>query len=219
MDNARLFALYGSPDNALAALDELTKAGPTDADSVTLLSPHAAGRHGGAIAADIPPGRPASANVNVSGIGPLVVIGPLAAPLRERDIVAVLHDGSVELRDAQTAAEGLRRGASLLVIDAPRSSHEGILEIVDRHHPIRLDSLGEVYLEPGWSRADRIAGDEGVLEVSDDRLNVKRPGEDASAFRPMAPGEEELGLARSGGQNPDAGKGEVSGSQGAGPDR
>ena len=219
MDKARLFALYGSPDNALAALDDLTKAGPIDADSVTLLSPHAAGRHGGAIAADIPPGRTASSNVNVSGIGPLVVIGPLVAPLRERDIVAVLHDGSVELRDAQTAAEGLRRGASLLVIDAPRSSHDGILEIVDRHRPIRLDSLGEVYLEPGWSRADRVAGDEGVLEVADDRLNVKRPGEDPSAFRPLAPGEEELGLARSGGHNPDAGKGEVPGSQGAGPDR
>jgi hypothetical protein len=219
MDKARLFALYGSPDNALAALDDLTKAGPTDADSVTLLSPHAAGRHGGAIAADIPPGRPASSNVNVSGIGPLVVIGPLAPALRERDIVAVLHDGSVELRDAQTAAEGLRRGASLLVIDAPRSSHDGILEIVDRHHPIRLDSLGEVYLEPGWSRADRIAGDEGVLEVADDLLNVKRPGEDPSAFRPLAPGKEELGFARSGGENPEAGKGEILGGQGAGPDR
>ena len=94
-----------------------------------------------------------------------------------------------------------------------------VQEIVDRHRPIRLDSLGEVYLEPGWSRADRVAGDEGVLEVADDRLNVKRPGEDPSAFRPLAPGEEELGLARSGGQNPDAGKGEVPGSQGAGPDR
>jgi hypothetical protein len=219
MDKARLFALYGSPDNALTALDDLTKAGPADGDFVTLLSPHAAGRHGGAIAADIPPGRPGSSNVNVSGIGPLVVIGPLAAPLRERDIVAVLHDGHVELRDAQTAAEGLRRGASLLVIDAPRSSHEGILAIVDRHHPIGLDSLGEVYLEPGWSRADRIAGDEGVLEVADDRLNVKRPGEDSSAFRPLAPGDEELGLARSGGENPETGKGEILGSQGAGPDR
>lgn len=218
MDHSRLFALYGSPDNALAALDDLTEAG-NGRDTFTVLSPHAAGRHGSATSADIPPDRHASTTVNVTGIGPLVVIGPLADQLRDRDIVGVLHDGSVELRDAQTAAEGLRRGATLLVADAPRSSHNGILEIVDRHHPIRLDSLGPTYLEPGWSRADRVAGDDGVLEVAGDLLNVKRPGEDSSAFRPLAPGEEELGLSRSGAENPEAGKGEILGGQGAGPDR
>ena len=95
----------------------------------------------------------------------------------------------------------------------------GILAIIDRHHPIRLDSLGEVYLEPGWSRADRIAGDEGVLEVADDLLNVKRPGEDSSAFRPLAPGMRNWALSKSGAENPEAGKGEVPGGQGAGPDR
>lgn len=218
MDHSRLFALYGSPDNALAALDDLTNAG-TGRNAVTLLSPHAAGRHGSATSADIPADRHASSNVNVTGIGPLVVIGPLGAQLHDRDIVAVLRDGSVELRDAQTAAEGLRRGATLLVVDAPRSSHDEILEIVDRHHPIRLESLGPTYLEPGWSRVDRIAGDDGVLEVADDLLNVKRPGEDGTAFRPLAPGKEELGLSKSGAENPEAGKGEILGGQGAGPDR
>ena len=93
------------------------------------------------------------------------------------------------------------------------------MPIIDRHHPITLDSLGETYLEPGWSRADRIAGDEGVLEVAGDLLNAKRPGEDSSAFRPLAPGNEELGVSKSGAETPDAGKGEVTGGQGAGPDR
>jgi hypothetical protein len=218
MENSRLFALYGNPDSALAALDDLAKAG-TGAESVSVLSPHAAGRHGSATAADIPAGRPADGNVNVAGIGPLVVVGPLASPLRDRDITAVLHEGGVGLRDAQSAAEGLRRGATLLVVDAPRSSHDEILRIVDRHHPIGPESLGPTYLEPGWSRVDRVAGDDGVLEVADDLLNVKRPGEDSAAFRPLAPGEDELGLAKSGAENPEAGKGEIPGGQGAGPDR
>jgi hypothetical protein len=139
--------------------------------------------------------------------------------LRDRDIIDVLHDKGVVVRDAQRAAEGLRLGASLLVVDAPRSSHDQVLPIIDRHHPITLDSLGETYLEPGWSRADRIAGDAGVLEVADDLLNAKRPGEDSSAFRPLAPGNEELGVSKSGAENPNAGKGEVTGGQGAGPDR
>jgi len=224
MEEARLFALYGSFENALAALEEL-KAGGFDADSVNLLSPHAATRHGSATAADIPTDRPdlhdvpAHRNVNVSGIGPLVVIGPLADPLGERDIVSVLQDQGVTLQIAQQAAEGVRRGGSLVVVDAPRSSHERALEIIDRHHPVGRDSLGDTYLEPGWSRADRVAGDRGVLEVANDLLNVKRPGEASSAFRPLAPGQEELGVSKSGGENPEAGSGEVLGGQGAGPDR
>ena len=218
MEEARLFALYASPEHALAALNDLKGAGFGE-ESVNLFSPHAAERHGSATVADIQPGRSPSREVNVSGIGPLVVIGPLADPLRDRDIIDVLHDKGVVVRDAQAAAEGLRRGASLLVVDAPRSSHDQVLPIIDRHHPITLDSLGETYLEPGWRRADRIAGDAGVLEVAGDLLNAKRPGEDSSAFRPLAPGNEELGVSRSGAENPDAGKGEVTGGQGAGPDR
>jgi hypothetical protein len=139
--------------------------------------------------------------------------------LRERDIVDVLRDRGVDVRDAQGAAEAVRRGASLLVVDAPHSSHDRVQAVMDRHHPIGLDSFSEVYLEPGWSRADRVAGDAGVLEVASDLLNVKRPGEDPSAFRPLAPGEDELGIAKSGGENPEAGKGEIRGAQGAGPDR
>jgi hypothetical protein len=218
MEEARLFALYASPEHALAALNDLKGAGFGE-ESVNLLSPHAAERHGSATVADIQPGRSPSREVNVSGIGPLAVTGPLADPLRDRDIIDVLHDKGVVVRDAQRAAEGLRRGASLLVVDAPRSSHDRVLPIIDRHHPITLDSLGETYLEPGWSRADRIAGDAGVLEVAGDLLNAKRPGEDSSAFRPLAPGNEELGVSKSGAENPDAGKGEVTGGQGAGPDR
>jgi hypothetical protein len=218
MEEARLFALYASHENALAASDDLKTAG-FGGDAVSLLSPHAAGRHGSATVADTAPGRATSGEVNVSGIGPLVVLGPLADPLRDRNIIDVLHDKGVVVRDAQTAAEGLRRGASLLVVDAPKSSYDRILPIIDRHHPVTVDSLGETYLEPGWSRADRIAGDDGVLEVADDLLNAKRPGEDSSAFRPLAPGNEELGLSKSGAETPEAGKGEVTGDQGAGPDR
>ena len=44
--------------------------------------------------------------------------------------------------------------------------------------PSHWTAWAKLYLEPGWSRADRIAGDEGVLEVADDLLNVKRPGEE-----------------------------------------
>jgi hypothetical protein len=224
MEKARLFVLYGSFDNAMAALRDLNAAefGP---DDVTLLSPHAAGRHGSATAADIPPDGtsgqnvPSSQIVNVPGIGPVVAIGPLADPLRDRDIVDVLEDRGATVQAAQHAAEGLRRGVSVLVIDAPRSSYERAQAIIDRHHPIELDSLGESYLEPGWSRADQIAGDRGVVEVADDRLNVKRPGEDSSAFRSMAPGREELGVSKSGAETPEAGKGEILGGQGAGPDR
>jgi hypothetical protein len=228
MEKARLFVLYGSFDNAMAALKDLSTAeiGP---DAVTLLSPHAAERHGSATAAataaatgiDSPSGQdvPSGKIVNVPGIGAVVAIGPLADPLRDHNIIDVLEDRGATVQASQHAAEGLRRGVSVLVIDAPRSSHERVHAIIDRHHPIDLDSLGESYLEPGWSRTDHVAGDRGVVEVADDRLNVKRPGEDSSAFRPLAPGREELGLSKSGAETSEAGKGEIPGGQGAGPGR
>lgn len=228
MEKARLFVLYGSFDNAMAALKDLSTAeiGP---DAVTLLGPHAAERHGSATVAattaatgiDSPSSQdvPSGQIVNVPGIGAVVAIGPLADPLRDHNIIDVLEDRGATVQASQHAAEGLRRGVSVLVIDAPRSSHERVQAIIDRHHPIDLDSLGESYLEPGWSRADHVAGDRGVVEVADDQLNVKSPGEDSSAFRPLAPGREELGLSKSGAETPEAGKGEIPGGQGAGPDR
>jgi len=97
MEKARLFVLYGSFDNAMAALKDLSTAeiGP---DAVTLLSPHAAERHGSATVAatatgiDSPSGQdvPSGKIVNVPGIGAVVAIGPLADPLRDRNIIDVL---------------------------------------------------------------------------------------------------------------------------------
>src|SRR5688500_9665605 len=67
MEKARLFVLYGSFDTAMAALRDLNAA-EIGADAVTLLSPHAAGRHGSATVAattatDIPPDRTSGQNV------------------------------------------------------------------------------------------------------------------------------------------------------------
>ena len=96
MEKARLFALYASPEHALAALDDLKAAGfgagrRQSAQSPCRRTPWQRHRRRYRRRA-----APASREVNVSGIGPLVVIGPLADPLRDRDIVDVLQDKGVE---------------------------------------------------------------------------------------------------------------------------
>ena len=182
MEKARLFALYGSLDNAMAALEDLNAA-EIGAHAVTLLSPHATRRHGSATAADIPP-RPLPARLLMS---PASGRWWRSARWPTRCVIAISSTCFRTGRhgaECPEAAEGLRRGVSVLVVDAPRSSHERAQAIIDRHHPIGLDSLGESYLEPGWSRADQIAGDRGVLEVANDLLNVKRPGEDSQPSGP-----------------------------------
>ena len=89
-------------------------------------------------------------------------------------------------------------------------------------------ALGRAVVEAaqasGWTvavidHASGHAAPEGVLEIADDRLNVKKPGEDASEFRSLAPGPEELRVEKSGGRSSEAGSGELHGSQPAGPDR
>jgi len=218
METERLIAFYTSFDTALRVMEELDAEG-FDADAVSVLGPHTASRRGTATKADIPPDRPGRHDLNDSEIGPLVVIGPLAEELRGRTVIPVLTERGVPIDVSQRAAEGLRRGGALVVVDAPRAEHGRALAVIDRHDPGGLERLGETYFEPGWSRADNVAGDQGVIEVADDRLNVKRPGEDEAAFRPLAPGREELGAARSGAEGPEPGAGELHGGQGAGPER
>lgn len=218
MEEAHLVALYTRFDTALRVMDELGAEGFGDG-AVNVLSPHAAGRHGTATAGDLPTDRPGKHDVNVSGLGPLVVIGPLAERIRGRELIQVLHDRGITLEVAQRAVEGLRRGGSIVVVETAASGHDRALAVIDRHRPGGLESLGTAYLEPGWSRADEVAGAEGVLEIADDRLNVKKPGEDASEFRSLAPGPEELRVEKSGGRSSEAGSGELHGSQPAGPDR
>jgi hypothetical protein len=218
MKMACLIAFYTSFDTALRVMEDLAAEG-FGADAVNVLGPHTAGRKGTATKSDIPPDRPGRHDVNLTDIGPTVVIGPMAEQLRNRDVIQVLRDRGVPAGISQRAAEGLRRGGALVVVDVPQSDHDRALAVIDRHNPGGLESLGEAVLEPGWSRTDRVAGDQGVVEVADDLLNVKKPGEDAAAFRPLAPGREELGLAQSGAEGPEPGSGELHGGQGAGPDR
>ncbi|WP_158043345.1 hypothetical protein [Skermanella pratensis] len=218
MEEAHLVALYTRFETALRVMDELGAEG-FGAEAVNVLSPHAAGRHGTATAADVSPDRPGRHDVNDSDIGPLVVIGPLAEQIRGRELIQVLRDRGITVEVAQRAAEALRRGGSIVVVDTAAADHDRALAVIDRHQPGGLETLGTTYFEPGWSRADEVAGAEGVLEIADDRLNVKKPGEDASEFRSLAPGPEELRVEKSGGRSSEAGSGELHGSQPAGPDR
>src|SRR5690349_15988784 len=147
----------------------------------------------------------------------VTVLGPHTAG---GDPIQALTDRGVPAPVAQRSAEGLRRGGTLVVAVVPQVGRDRALAVIDRHNPSGLESLGEIYLEPGWSRADQIAGDQGVIEVADDLLNVKRPGENAAAFRPLAPGAEELSVPESSIESPEPGSGEPQGGRrGAGPER
>ncbi|EWY37302.1 hypothetical protein N825_20625 [Skermanella stibiiresistens SB22] len=122
----------------------------------------------------------------------------------ERDIGDLPRETGISPATAQRAADGLRRGGSVVLVHATVAEGGRVRAILERYEPGGIDRLAETYLEPGWSRADEVAGPDGVLEIADDLLNVKKPGEDPSKFRPLAPSPDEPILER-----PDTGKAET----------
>jgi hypothetical protein len=129
---------------------------------------------------------------SVSVIGVNDATGPVERELADHPIEHVLRKRDVPAPEVERAVEGLRRGGALVIADMPAADHDRALAVIDRHRPGGADRAQENYPEPGWSRHDEVTGPRGALEVADDRLHVKRPGESQDAFRTLAPTPEEM---------------------------
>jgi uncharacterized protein (TIGR02271 family) len=98
----------------------------------------------------------------IPGIGPVLAAGPLAALIAGAGVGATaggLISGLTRLGldddDADTYAEGLRRGGTLVSVNAPDERADRAVASLKRHGAIEIDKRAAEWRNDGWSGFDR----------------------------------------------------------------
>ena len=97
----------------------------------------------------------------IPGIGPVLAAGPLAAVIAGAGIGAAaggLISGLTRLgvpeEDANYYAEGVRRGGTLVSVDAADGRAESAVAIMKRHGAVEIDKRAAQWRNEGWSGFD-----------------------------------------------------------------
>ncbi|HEX8422485.1 MAG TPA: YsnF/AvaK domain-containing protein [Pyrinomonadaceae bacterium] len=97
----------------------------------------------------------------IPGIGPVLAAGPLAAVIAGAGIGATaggLISGLTRLgvpeEDANYYAEGVRRGGTLISVDAADDRAEAAVAIMKRHGAVEIDKRAAEWRDEGWSGFD-----------------------------------------------------------------
>ena len=97
----------------------------------------------------------------IPGIGPVLAAGPLAALIAGAGVGATaggLISGLTRLGvnegDAGSYAEGIRRGGTLISVNATDEKADGVIAIMKRHGAIEIDKRTAQWREDGWTGFD-----------------------------------------------------------------
>ena len=109
----------------------------------------------------------------IPGIGPVLAAGPLVSALGAAGaatvagagigavaggLVGALIGAGVPEEHAHVYTEGVRRGGTLVTVNADDTMANSAYSIMQRHGAVDVDSRGTSYRESGWSRFDPEAG-------------------------------------------------------------
>ncbi len=101
----------------------------------------------------------------IPGIGPVIAAGPLSAALAglagagagalaggiTGGLIGALVDAGVPEETAQYYSEGVRRGGTLLSVRASDELSGSAVDIMNRHHPVDINSRASQWREQGWT--------------------------------------------------------------------
>jgi len=122
----------------------------------------------------------------IPGIGPVVAAGPLIAGLVGAGVgaavgglVGALVDAGLPEEHAGYYAEGVRRGGTLVSVEADDDEVDRVIDILDLHNPVDINERVSSWRERGWTGFDSSAG-----VASDRQPTVSRHEEFASTSAP-----------------------------------
>lgn len=98
------------------------------------------------------------ASLAIPGVGPIIAAGPIAAALTAAGVGAAtggmlgaLADMGVPGHEAQYYQEAIRRGGTLLIVQAEGEAADHAQSILDRHGALDLQSEFQEWRSQGWS--------------------------------------------------------------------
>jgi uncharacterized membrane protein len=168
---SHMFDDYQDARNAVTALHE---AGFTSSE-VSILASNADKRYledkkqsGAATGAEVGGAVGAGAGIltalgvlAIPGLGPLVAAGVLATTLTTTvagaaagGLIGSLTDYGINEADAQTYAEGIRRGGTLVTVRAPDDRAAKAQTILAMHKPVDDGARRQYYAQSGWKAYD-----------------------------------------------------------------
>jgi uncharacterized protein (TIGR02271 family) len=109
----------------------------------------------------------------IPGLGPIIAAGPIATTLAGMGIgaaaggvVGALVNVGVPEEHAAHYAEAVRRGGTLVTVEADEEQAQRVADVMNRHHAVDVNQRAETWRKTGWSgydvnapayRADEIA--------------------------------------------------------------
>lgn len=117
--------------------------------------------------------------VAVPGIGTAIAAGPLAKALAGAGVgaaaggvIGALTNVGLPQEQAGNYAEGVRRGGTLVLVDAPQDKADRAASIMDRHGVVNIDKRVERWRRSGWNGFNPNADGELTLQVIEEELAV-----------------------------------------------
>jgi hypothetical protein len=114
--------------------------------------------------------------VAIPGIGPLVAAGVLATTLAGAatgavagGLIGALVEYGISEEDAPVYAESLRRGGTLVSVQAHEDKAQEAEDVMQRHHPVDMQQRGQFYREAGWKGYDPAAPAYSGRQKSEER--------------------------------------------------
>lgn len=93
----------------------------------------------------------------IPGIGPLIAAGPLATTLAGLGVgaaagglVGALTNLGIPEEDAQTFAEGVRRGGTLVTVETDDERSNLAVDIINRHNPVDMERRSSEWRQANW---------------------------------------------------------------------
>jgi hypothetical protein len=116
----------------------------------------------------------------IPGVGPVVVAGPLVAGLTGAvtgavaggatgGIVGSLLAMDIPEKEARRYAEGVRRGGTLVSVQAASEEVPKVEEILSRHNPVDIERRATYWRESGWKNFDERANPYPAEDITRDR--------------------------------------------------
>lgn len=160
---AIVITLYDQFGDAEAAIRDLGEA-MIPADDVSVIASNLDDRYATRIKAGSPAGAGSAGRLQppveiraLSGIGPVVVGGWLAAATTGGGLIDALVQGGIVKKDAQLYLEGIRRGGTIVVVRAEVDAASPIRAILRGRPWVDPAARARAYRDTGWSGFDENA--------------------------------------------------------------